>query len=56
LNMVRGIADEDDLANEAVLQEGVGAGGSDVAAPDDGDACVLRGHGVSFRCGDSEYI
>src|ERR1700733_197465 len=45
LNMVRGVADEDYLANEAGLQEGVGAGGSDVAASDDGDACVLRGHG-----------
>jgi hypothetical protein len=28
------------------MQNGIGAGGSDMATSDDGDACVLRGHGV----------
>jgi hypothetical protein len=40
------VADEDDLAGEVVLQDGIGAGGSDVTAADDGDACAVRGHGV----------
>jgi hypothetical protein len=44
--MVFGVTDENDLASKVVLQNGVGAGGSDMAASDDGDACVVRGHGI----------
>jgi hypothetical protein len=46
VNVVFGVTDENDLASKVVLQDGVGAGGSDMAATDDGDACVVRGHGV----------
>jgi hypothetical protein len=35
-----GVANEDDFAGEVVLEDGEGASGSDVAAADDGDACV----------------
>ena len=48
LDVVFGVADEDDLASELVLEDCVRAGGSDVAAADDGDACAVRGHGSSF--------
>jgi hypothetical protein len=44
LSVGRAIADEDDLANEVFLEKSEGAGGSDVAASDDGDACVVRRH------------
>ncbi len=36
-----GVADEDDFAGEMVVEDGVGAGGSDMAAADDGDACAV---------------
>ena len=35
-----GVANEDYFAGEVVMKDGVGASGSDVAAADDGDACV----------------
>ena len=47
-------ADEDDLANEVLLQDGEGAGGSDVAAADDGDACAVRWHNASFLSESAE--
>jgi hypothetical protein len=49
MDAVFGVADENDLASKVVMQNSVGAGGSDMATADDGDACVLRGHGLSFR-------
>src|SRR5580698_1263349 len=43
------IADEDNFAHETCLEQGEGAGGSDVTTSEDGDACVVRGHGASFH-------
>jgi hypothetical protein len=45
VDVIFGVADEYDLASEMVMQNGVGAGGSDMAASDDGDTGVVRGHG-----------
>jgi hypothetical protein len=46
VDVIFGVADEYDLASEMVMQNGVGAGGSDMAASDDGDTRVVRGHGI----------
>ena len=44
LNVVFGIADQNDLANQVVMQDGVGAGGPDVPTADDGDPGVRSRH------------
>ena len=44
LDMIFRVSNQDDLANESSMQDGKGAGGSDVTTTDDGNAGMLRRH------------